>query len=31
MATSQATSVQSARITLVGSLLLLAVAVIPWP
>ncbi|HKM51941.1 MAG TPA: hypothetical protein VJY33_00955, partial [Isosphaeraceae bacterium] len=26
-----ATSVQSARITLVGSLLLLAVAVIPWP
>jgi hypothetical protein len=31
MATSQATSVRSARITLAGSLLLLAVAVIPWP
>ncbi|MBV8308865.1 MAG: SGNH/GDSL hydrolase family protein [Planctomycetaceae bacterium] len=31
MATSQATSVQSARITLAGSLLLLAVAAVPWP
>jgi hypothetical protein len=31
MATSQGTSVQSARLTFWGSLLLLAVALVPWP